>query len=1324
MINRNAPCSCGSGKRYKHCCGQDGVPTASPKPATRSEALAAHRAGSLRLAESLYRRALEQNPRDVDVLHMLGVVQLERLRYCEALDLILEAAERTDWKLPQVRHNLGLVLAKLLVRGDDARKSLVDAFLAWEQSQSRSLTGGDPLVSIVLPAYNHARYVGEALASVAAQTYRKFELIVIDDGSFDGTAEVIAKELQRLELPARFVSRPNRGAPATLNEGAALATGRYLAFLNSDDYYAPDRLAALVDGIARPGIAWGFSLVAQVTPDSKGEATDGTAPAGSYWQLQRSLLGSDSNSFALLQHNVAVSTGNLFVERELFASLGGFRDLRFNHDWDFCLRAAALAEPMVVRRPLYFYRLHGANTIRESKTRPKAEADQVLGEVIAGVLAGTTACTNPLAPQWPANRALTLTRMLSAGQGALVPVGAMRKLAAEVRARVPLPPAPGLAPLSTQRTAVVVLGMHRSGTSALARVLNLCGLHLPAELRAPNIYHNPTGFWEPEAIVNFNDRVLRQLGGAWNAVNLDAPNDAFVDEFMNDVRSLLAAEYGEEPAILIKDPRIALLAPLWHRALEAAGYRVAYVIPVRDPLEVARSLEARGDMSVAEGVALWTSYMKRIAAFGDSADHAIHLRFTDLIDDWRRVVGAISSRLNLALDVHTRESEIDRFLEPSLRRQRTDPTALEALPDGTENADARAVYNALIARCERESGVAASRTLAGGDSGRSATAPTRRTALIVLGMHRSGTSAYARVLNLCGAHLPANLRPPKLRNNPKGSWEPEEVVALNERVLRHLGGAWNLVDFELPEDALRDEFAHDVVALLAAEYGGAATILIKDPRVCVLAPLWHAALDRAGYRPVYVVPVRDPLEVAQSLHERGDMSVSEGLALWLSYMQRVVEFSDTGAEMAWVRYTDLLDDWRGVIGRVGKRLQVDLDLEAQAAEVDRFVEPALRRQRSDDSALDALPPGEVADDVRALYQVCLDWCDEDAKAAQRSQAPAKAIVETRAWLAQGPLPTASFVLCIENNAIKDQALMLCESIREFGGAYRRSPIVAFSPRAGLAVDRETRRMLADLDVEYVDEPINTTCRDYAPANRVFAGAWAEARSNSDFLVVMDSDTVLLREPELPRDADAAARPVDTKGSATRGPGDAFEEYWRTLAAMSGISLDRLPFTRSTIEGERIRASYNAGLIVCRREKGIFARGAELFSRSLEAGMRPYRGSGIDIYASTGPVGQAGSEFWGSSQAVLAIAIWATTSRVVHFPGSYNLPLHMVAGKGSIDPQWTAEPPVHVHYHYMFSPQRHEVAMAILEELGVPADRRAWLAARIPFRELSEARQVA
>jgi hypothetical protein len=438
MINRNAPCSCGSGKRYKHCCGQDGVPTASPKPTTRSEALAAHRAGSLRLAESLYRRALEENPRDVDVLHMLGVVQLERLRYREALDLILEAAERTDWKLPQVRHNLGLALAKLLVRGDDARKSLVDAFLAWEQSQRASLALDDPLVSVVLPAYNHARYVGEALASVAAQTYRKFELIVIDDGSFDGTAEVIAKELERLHLPARFVSRPNRGAPATLNEASALATGRYLAFLNSDDYYAPDRLAALVDGIARPGSPGGSRSSRRSRPTGWG-ADRGRGP-------RRKLLAAAAKPAWLgLQQLRAAAAQRRRVDgqslRRARALCLSRRIPRLALQSRLGLlpargcagRADGRASSAVLLSPA---RRQHDPPIEEG---PRGGSRPGAGEVIAGVLAGTTVCTNPLAPQWPANRALMLTRMLSAGQGALVPVEAMRKLAAEVRARVPLP---------------------------------------------------------------------------------------------------------------------------------------------------------------------------------------------------------------------------------------------------------------------------------------------------------------------------------------------------------------------------------------------------------------------------------------------------------------------------------------------------------------------------------------------------------------------------------------------------------------------------------------------------------------------------------------------------------------------------------------------------------------------------------------------------------------------------------------------------------------------------------------------------------------------
>jgi hypothetical protein len=535
------------------------------------------------------------------------------------------------------------------------------------------------------------------------------------------------------------------------------------------------------------------------------------------------------------------------------------------------------------------------------------------------------------------------------------------------------------------------------------------------------------------------------------------------------------------------------------------------------------------------------------------------------------------------------------------------------------------------------------------------------------------------------------------------------------RALLQLGGDWNQVEFSLPSEGdFVEEFESDAGALLESEYGAQETILIKDPRICVLAPLWHRALITAGYRPVYVVPVRNPIEVAQSLHARGDMTVTSGLTLWLTYMQRVAEFSASGPEVLYVRFTELLDDWRAVVGRIADRLDVPLDADDQATEVDRFLERSLRTQASSQEALDALPAEPANTEIRALYRACLSQCDRDAEVVQRASAATRHSMEFPVDRRNDSAATVSFVLCIENNAIRDQALLLCESIRRFGGRYNRSPILAFAPRPALGVDAATRRILAGMDVAYVDEPLNTTCLEYASANRVFAGAFAETHAKTDFLVVVDSDTVFLDEPELPMEADAAVRPVDSKGSATGGPGDIFEDYWARLAELCGIRLERLPYLDSTIGNERIRASYNGGLAVVRRDKGILTRCADLFSLSVKAGMRPYRGSGIDIFASTGHVGQAGSEYWGSNQAALTLAIWATTDRVLHYPDHYNVPLHLIAAEGDVDPRWLARPPVHLHYHWMFGQQHHEIAMEILAKLGVPADRLAWLADRIPF----------
>ena len=1041
-MNRNASCACGSGKRFKHCCGQDPVRAESAAPA-RDRALAAHRAGELGKAESLYRLALDDNPADVDALHMLGIVQFERMRYREALQLLWDAAERTGWTIAAIRHNLGLVLGKLLTREANVRQAdLLAASIARARSEPHA--DASPRVSVVLPAFNHAAYVADAITSVAAQTYANLELVVIDDGSDDPTPAVIAECLASFPRPSRFVRRENRGAPATLNEAAALAGGGYLAFLNSDDAYAPGRLAALVDAVARRGHAWGFSLVTNAFAGDSARAD----AAADVLQKQRNFLGSQPASFTLVEFNVAVSSGNLFVEREFFRSLGGFRDYRYNHDWDFCLRAAALAEPVVVEQPLYHYRRHASNTIAESRLRATQDADSVFADFVAAALSDGSGARNDLGPWWPANRTLLLRQLLRNGQGALVPVA-----------------------------------------------------------------------------------VLRALADAWRS------------------------------------------APV-------------------------------------------------------PADRA-----------------------------------------------------------------------------------ASTRAVAGAE---------RKSALVVLGMHRSGTSAIARVLNLCGAFLPAKVKPPKIGVNPKGFWEPEAVLDLDVRLLRQLGGDWCHVDFALPgSGALVDEFLADAGALLASEYEDHALIAIKDPRICVLAPLWHRALEAAGYRPLYVVPIRNPLEVAQSLHARGDMSIDAGLALWRAYMERVVAFTDDRADVVFIRYAELLDDWQAVVERIARRLDVPLDVERDAGEVQRFLDKDLRNQAADEHALDMLLPGTEGDAIRALHRTCLAHCDRDASPLTQAQASRDVAGDTVRL--GGPHASACFVLCIENNGICEQALLLCRSVRQFAGRYRDAPILAYAPRPGLGVGASVRRALADLGVEYIDAPLNTTCPEYPPANRVFAGAHAERHADADFLIVCDSDTVWLGEPELPDDADAGVRAVDSKGSATGGPGDRFDDYWAQLAQLAGVPLDRLPYLRSTIGNERIRASYNAGFTIARRRLGMLTRCAELFAASRDAGLRPYRDSGLEIVASTGRVGRVGSEYWGSSQAALTLAIWATTDRVALYPDHYNVPLHLIASEGEIDPRWLAHAPVHLHYHWMFDERHHENAMELLARLGVPADRRAWLLARTPFRAAAATR---
>jgi hypothetical protein len=692
-MSRNDACTCGSGKRFKHCHGRFGSTGPS---ALHLEALAAHQSGALTRAEALYRRAIESNSGDADSLHMLGVVQFERLRYREALEFMWEAAELTGWSDEVVRQNMGLVLAKLLAPQANARqKDFVAAYVASERERKV-----DPAcaarVSVVLLG-NTSRFVARAVSSVTRQTYRDIEMIVVVDRCAEEIARAVAESIRPTPLPVKLVSRGDRGEAEAANEGAQRAEGRYLAFLGADEWFAPNRVERMVAEIARAAPLWGYSRVGTAGGDARRGPSD--AAMGNAAHDFRS---NELASFTLLRRNASESSGNLFIDRELFQTLGGYAEVGDNRGWDLCVRAAKVVEPVVVAEPLYF------RDVDRSAGPEVRASDRFVTALVADALKGDAAASNPFCPQFPGNRDLLLRSELRAGRGDRLPVPMLRSLAAEWRNRAPAQAvrrdhgAP--AQRQIRKTAVVVLGVYRSGTSAIARTLNLCGAFLPAGVIAEDLRLNPKGFWETEAVNDLDARLLHHLDADWNRVDFDLPREGpLIEEFLANSREVLASEYGDAPLILMKDPRMGVLAPLWHRSLRQCGYRPVYVVAVRNPLEVARSFEAHGDMPIADGLALWLAYMQRMTMFIDGGGvDAACVRYTALLDDWRNVVRRIGRRLDVRLAADGREDEVDRFLDAAMRKHRATEAELEPhLAGGTGDA-IRALYRQLLERCDRD----------------------------------------------------------------------------------------------------------------------------------------------------------------------------------------------------------------------------------------------------------------------------------------------------------------------------------------------------------------------------------------------------------------------------------------------------------------------------------------------------------------------------------------------------------------------------------------------------------------------------------------------
>ncbi len=222
--------------------------------------------------------------------------------------------------------------------------------------------------------------------------------------------------------------------------------------------------------------------------------------------------------------------------------------------------------------------------------------------------------------------------------------------------------------------------------------------------------------------------------------------------------------------------------------------------------------------------------------------------------------------------------------------------------------------------------------------------PGQRTCLLVLGMHRSGTSAITRILNLMGAELPKQLLG-ALPGNEAGHWEPERLVLLHDRMLAEAGSSWRdlrpLEPAQLSADRL-EHYKTMIKSIIQDEFGSARVFVLKDPRICRFIPIYRTVLSELDVRIHPIIMIRNPLEVSASLSVRDKMSNAYGLLLWLRHCLDA-EKHTRDMSRVFVSYDCVVNDIINVTVLLREVLDEYLPLLSNSQDVDNLIRLSIRR---------------------------------------------------------------------------------------------------------------------------------------------------------------------------------------------------------------------------------------------------------------------------------------------------------------------------------------------------------------------------------------------
>ncbi|SFV68402.1 hypothetical protein MNB_SV-13-1254 [hydrothermal vent metagenome] len=229
------------------------------------------------------------------------------------------------------------------------------------------------------------------------------------------------------------------------------------------------------------------------------------------------------------------------------------------------------------------------------------------------------------------------------------------------------------------KRAYFILGMHRSGTSALGGVLELMGLEFGTDLMKAT-KGNPKGHFENMFVYKLNEKILKENSFAWDSYHFDF-NKIAVDkqkEYIKEAKKIIEKEFKDTENFVIKDPRICLLFPIWEKACSELGIDIKIILPYRNPLEVAESLKVRNGFSLQKGYLLWLEHFLLAENYAKTYER-MFISFDELINEPKATFEKLKEFIGLEL-TEDRLEKINEFLDVDIKHNNS---SLEDFPKDT-----------------------------------------------------------------------------------------------------------------------------------------------------------------------------------------------------------------------------------------------------------------------------------------------------------------------------------------------------------------------------------------------------------------------------------------------------------------------------------------------------------------------------------------------------------------------------------------------------------------------------------------------------------------